>query len=177
MIRSCGKLDIVLVESALAGGAKAVFLVCPNVDHSWSLFFDQFRRVDAAGGVVKNEKGEMLFIYRLDRWDLPKGKIEEDEEIEAAAIREVHEESGVLVSPDIQFITETWHTYRENNEYLLKKTSWFLMTAEGKHKIVPQTAEGITSARFIPESEFKLVLTDTYPSVVEVVSLACDLSL
>jgi 8-oxo-dGTP pyrophosphatase MutT (NUDIX family) len=173
MIRSCGKLDIVLVESALAGGAKAVYLVCPDADHSWNLFTDQFRRVDAAGGLVRNELGEMLFIYRLDRWDLPKGKVEEDEEIEAAAIREVEEECGVVVSPDINFITDSWHTYRENDEYLLKKTSWFLMKANGKQNIVPQTSEGITQARFIAEHEFKKILIETYPSVSEVVQLAC----
>jgi len=173
MIRSCGKLDIVLVESALAGGAKAVYLVCPDADHSWNLFTDQFRRVDAAGGLVRNELGEMLFIYRLDRWDLPKGKVEEDEEIEAAAIREVEEECGVVVSPDISFIADTWHTYRENDEYLLKKTSWFLMATHGQQKIVPQQAEGITQARFIAESEFKKILAETYPSVSEVVLMAC----
>jgi len=173
VIRSCGKLDIVLVESALAGGAKAVYLVCPDADHSWNLFTEQFRQVDAAGGLVRNESGDMLFIYRLDRWDLPKGKVEEDEEIEAAAIREVEEECGVIVSPDIHFIADSWHTYRENDEYLLKKTSWFLMTAKGHQKIIPQTAEGITDARFIAESEFKKILADTYPSVSEVVQLVC----
>lgn len=173
VIRSCGKLDIVLVESAFAGGAKSVYLVCPDAHLSWTLFTEQFTRIDAAGGVVRNELGEMLFIYRLDRWDLPKGKVEEDEEIESAALREVYEECGVIASGDIQFLTETWHTYRENDEYLLKRTSWFLMVSSGTQKIIPQTTEGITKASFIAESQLHEILSDTYPSVSEVVRLAC----
>ena len=174
MIRSCGKLDIVLVESALAGGAKAVYLVCPDTDHSWELFTEQFRQVDAAGGVVKNESGDILFIYRLDKWDLPKGKVEDEEDIETAALREVKEECGVDATEIIHFIKDTWHTYRENDEYLLKRTSWFLMSARGKQQIVPQLAEGITKACFIPQTDLSLVLNDTYPSVIEVVRAVCE---
>ena len=34
--------------------------------------------VEAAGGVVKNKQGEILFIFRRGKWDLPKGKIQAD---------------------------------------------------------------------------------------------------
>ena len=54
--------------------------------------------IEAAGGLVKNENGDYLFIYRNDKWDLPKGKIEKDEKTKVAAVREVEEECGIAVS-------------------------------------------------------------------------------
>ena len=49
----------------------------------------------AGGGLVYNKKGEVLFIFRGGKWDLPKGGIEKGEAIETTAMREVSEETGV----------------------------------------------------------------------------------
>ncbi|MEK9830598.1 MAG: NUDIX hydrolase, partial [Schleiferiaceae bacterium] len=40
------------------------------------------KALTAAGGWVKNGRGEVLWIYRLGHWDLPKGKLESGENME-----------------------------------------------------------------------------------------------
>ena len=37
----------------------------------------------------------MLFIYRFNKWDLPKGKLNKGEKKQDCAIREVEEECGI----------------------------------------------------------------------------------
>src|SRR4051812_48020306 len=55
----------------------------------------KFTIIRAAGGLVVNDGGEMLFIFRRGKWDLPKGKLEEGEDLEECAVREVEEETGL----------------------------------------------------------------------------------
>ena len=81
---------------------------------------------DLGGGVVKNKSDEILFIYRMKKWDLPKGKLDKGETIKDCAKREVEEETMVDVECK-EKITSTWHTYTRNKKYVLKKTTWFRM--------------------------------------------------
>src|SRR5262245_20291408 len=66
-------------------------------------FFKQFTLVQAAGGLVWNDTGKVLLIFRKGMWDLPKGKADEGEKLEDCALREVQEETGLknieLVGP------------------------------------------------------------------------------
>src|SRR5438046_1555734 len=55
------------------------------------VFFKQFVLVQTGGGLVINEKDEVLMIFRRGKWDLPKGKIDQGESIEQCAVREVKE--------------------------------------------------------------------------------------
>src|ERR1041384_5510821 len=52
-----------------------------------------YKPVDAAGGVVENEHGGVLMIYRRGKWDLPKGKRDDEEDMSRCALREVSEET------------------------------------------------------------------------------------
>ena len=67
----------------------------PDLEKLKQNFFKNFNVIEAAGGIVQNELKEILFIYRLNKWDLPKGKIEPGEKEEVSALREVSEETGV----------------------------------------------------------------------------------
>lgn len=108
----------------------------------------------AAGGVVvrRNRESiqntsEALLIRRNGVWDLPKGKLEDDESIEECAIREVEEETGVTTLELNQFLCTTVHNYREYGESVEKTTYWYLMNADGEeayHEMLPQKEEGIT---------------------------------
>lgn len=70
-------------------------LLHADLERLKQLFFKQFVVIEAAGGIVQNTNKELLFIYRLGKWDLPKGKMEKGEHPDECALREVTEETGV----------------------------------------------------------------------------------
>jgi 8-oxo-dGTP pyrophosphatase MutT (NUDIX family) len=102
----------------------------------------------AAGGLVYNEKKEILFIHRKGRWDLPKGKVDKGETHEQGAIREVEEETGVKDLEIKRFIDTTYHILKRNGKYKLKETYWYEMYTEYDGELVPQTNEDIKKAKW-----------------------------
>ena len=104
-----------------------------------------FKIIKAAGGVVKNSKDEILFIYRLKKWDLPKGKLDKGETIMECAKREVEEETKVKVECGEKIIS-TWHTYTRNKKFILKKTTWYKMNSLDDSGMKPQKKENIEKA-------------------------------
>jgi 8-oxo-dGTP pyrophosphatase MutT (NUDIX family) len=124
--------------------------------------------IEAAGGLVRNENDEYLFIYRNDKWDLPKGKIEKEEKVKDAAIREVEEECGIKVNSLGEKICKTYHVYTNRGEVVLKKTHWFDMTCKGQLKLKPQKEEGITEARWFQKDHIEPIIANTFPSIMDV---------
>lgn len=147
---------------------KDVNLYGEDPDKIWDDFCDSFTNIEAAGGVVKNTKNQILFIYRLDRWDLPKGKLELSETIENAAVREVEEETGIENLKLKDFIDTTYHIYRDKktNTPILKTTFWYLMHHEGNQIPTPQTEEGITKAEWKNQESINTeVLLNTFENI------------
>lgn len=134
--------------------------------------FEAFRRtlpaIEAGGGLVADSRGRVLMIFRNGRWDLPKGKREPGEAIRDCALREVQEECSIRDLTLGDPITETYHAYCLKGRWVLKRTSWFWMHSSGEQAPVPQTVEGITEARWIPESELSALLPGTYPTIRDV---------
>jgi len=128
----------------------------------------KYLEVNAAGGLVTNSEGEFLLIRRSGLWDLPKGHQEAGEQIEATALREVEEETGIKGLTLGQFIRVTDHTYFRDEKWFLKHTWWYSMTCTGESDLVPQTEEGITEVRWVAKSELPELLSQTYPTIVEV---------
>ncbi|BDD10791.1 hypothetical protein FUAX_32230 [Fulvitalea axinellae] len=128
-----------------------------------------FTVIEAAGGLVSNEAGESLLIYRLGRWDLPKGKLEGDESPAVGAVREVEEECGVEVTLGAP-ICKTWHTYSRNGKRILKCTHWYHMHLLSDEKMTPQVEEGIERVEWKSGKALKRALKGTYPSIKKVVS-------
>lgn len=127
----------------------------------------KFHIVKAAGGVVK--KGEdVLLIYRLKKWDLPKGKLEKGESVQEGAVREVEEETGVKVSLSRK-ITSTWHTYIRNKKPVLKKTTWYEMDCLDDDLMAPQTSEDIEDVQFFSAREVDKLLVDSYKTINAVI--------
>jgi len=124
--------------------------------------------IEAAGGLVKNPADRYLFIYRNDKWDLPKGKIEKDEKVKEAAVREVEEECGIKVSKLKEKICKTYHVYINRGEVVLKKTHWFKMDCKGKDKLKPQKEEGITDVRWFEKEHIEPIIDNTFPSILDV---------
>ncbi len=124
--------------------------------------------IKAAGGLVENANGEFLFIFRNKKWDLPKGKVEKEEKIKTAAVREVEEECGVKIERRDERLCKTYHVYELGNKLILKRTSWYKMWVKGAPKLVPQKDEGITSAVWVNPLGIQGKIKNTYPLILDV---------
>ena len=62
----------------------SVTLYSDDPETLWNDFKSLYKIIEAAGGLVKNDKNELLLIYRLHHWDLPKGKVDDGETTEQA---------------------------------------------------------------------------------------------
>lgn len=125
----------------------------------------------AAGGLITNELHQVLLIFRKQMWDLPKGKIDEGESTNQAALRECIEETGIqeLVLGDK--IYTSWHVYREKNgERALKKTKWYKMNCSKDANIIPQKEEGIERCEWFNASD-ALLLSPMYSIIKEIILL------
>ncbi len=131
-------------------------------------FQSNYKILEAAGGLVYNEEGKVLMIFRRDFWDLPKGKIDPGESKEEAAVREVEEETGLKDIQLGELITETYHTYRtKKGNRILKRTYWFSMNAPDQ-KLVPQAEEDIEEAIWQDLHTFLPTSPVIYKSILEV---------
>lgn len=133
-----------------------------------TMFFKKFTIVKAGGGFVQNENNDVLMMFRRGKWDLPKGKLDKKETIEACAMRETEEETGLknikLISP----LITTYHTYHEGTRSILKESSWFKMKASGEQKLIPQTTEQITKLEWVNKDDLEKYMKNTFPSVNDV---------
>ena len=129
------------------------------------VFSGFFTCINAAGGIVKNNKGNILFIYRRGKWDLPKGKVEENEETSMAAIREVTEECGISDLTISRFLKISYHTYLVDNIIVLKKTWWYEMLYNGTQSLVPQLEEDITEICWMNQDNLDKPMGNTYESI------------
>ncbi len=119
--------------------------------------------IAAAGGIV-SKADQVLMIYRLKKWDLPKGKIEKGETPEVGALREVEEECRVKARL-LDEVCHTWHTYTRNKRKYLKKTYWYAMECLDDSRMKAQREEGIEEVRWMSESEVYHVLYESYFSI------------
>ncbi|MRT91514.1 NUDIX domain-containing protein [Ancylomarina sp. 16SWW S1-10-2] len=147
----------------------ALFFAAEDVEALFSEFKKQFKYIEAAGGLVFNEKDEILAIHRLGKWDLPKGKVEKDETVDEAALREVEEECGVSNLQLSDELKSTYHTYWMNNKWILKRGYWFKMYYSGNEQLVPQTEEDIEKVCWIPSKQLETFKANTYASILEVI--------
>lgn len=121
--------------------------------------------VEAGGGMVFNDKKEILFIRRNAKWDLPKGKMEKGETHEQAAMRETEEETGVKGLSVKRFITKTYHVFKRNGKFKLKVTYWYEMYTDYSGELTPETNEGIKKVRWKNFEKSQKALQDSYENI------------
>lgn len=167
-IHSLDELQMMHDELVKKNQFIEVYFYYENEKLLLSTFSLSYKVIEAAGGLVKNKKGEYLFIFRNGKWDLPKGKIEKREGIKSAAIREVEEECGISKLKIVKEIESTYHVYHIEEKAILKRTYWFEMLCEDESKLVPQTEEGITEVKWISKKDLQQVNDNTYDSIKEV---------
>lgn len=139
-----------------------------NLEALKKSFFKHFNIIEAAGGIVQNDKKDILFIYRRGKWDLPKGKLEEKETPETAAAREVEEETGVKDLRLKKKVGETYHTYDEFGKHILKVSHWYYFTCDSKQALQPQAEEDITETKWIKTKDIKQPMSDTYENIKDI---------
>lgn len=135
-------------------------------------FYKHFKIIQAAGGVVKNETGEILFIFRRGKWDLPKGKRDDDENAEDCAVREVKEETGLHNIKAGGQICTTYHVYTEYGKHILKETDWFSMKSSSGEKLIPQLEEGIEKIEWVNFADISERLKNSYALIADVLTSA-----
>ncbi|HLK27495.1 MAG TPA: NUDIX domain-containing protein [Puia sp.] len=133
-------------------------------------FWKKFEIIKAAGGLVFNEKKEMLFIFRRGKWDLPKGKLDDGETLEQCAVREVEEETGLKNISLKKPIVTTYHTYNQDGKHILKESYWYEMHVEGSQKLIPQTIEDIHEVKWVKKKDVSEQIKNTFPSIKDVIA-------
>ncbi len=137
-----------------------------NFAEACKAFNSLFTRIEAAGGIVRNQDGECLFIKRLGCWDLPKGKLNKNELVPDAALREVTEETGLTGLEITRQLPSTFHIYTDRKgREILKETYWFEMMCKEKQTLVPQLEEDITEVRWFLQNELDIPVQNTYASI------------
>ncbi len=127
-----------------------------------------FYPLHSAGGVVRNERDEILMIFRRGKWDLPKGKQDEGEDIETCALREVREETGIKQVKIEEKICNTLHIYPMSGQMILKHTAWFKMRASAQELLYPQEEEQIEKALWVKSQDLAPLLVDSFETIKEV---------
>jgi len=141
------------------------YIYHPNHEEILKKFTKKIPLTVAAGGVVTNPKGKVLFIYRNDKWDLPKGKLDKGESIEDCALREVMEETGVKGLRIENFLHTTYHIYKNSGTYTLKEVHWFAMKTEYSGKLKPEKKEGIVKVKWKGPKKIQKALQNSYTNI------------
>ena len=140
-----------------------------NLEKGLEKFRKCFKYIYAAGGLIEKD-GAYLFIYRLKKWDLPKGKLDMGEGTEEAGIRECEEECGITQLTITKTLEPTYHIYKHKGGYALKKTFWYAMQTKHTGVLVPQLEESIERVEWFTKAQIhQQVLHNTYPAILEVI--------
>lgn len=159
-----------LLNDFLNSSLKSDLYICVKSDaEAWDFLKNAFKVIEAAGGVVRNNVGELLVMNRLGFWDLPKGKIDRGETPSQAALREVGEECGLKQLHIERTLPSSFHLYQSPfhaNRWILKQTHWFLMRAPGNEPLVPELAEDIEYVEWATPQRVRQIVDGTYPSLL-----------
>ena len=145
-------------------------LLYVNIYHKNAEKLERFLRkklpvVEAGGGLVYNAKHEILFIRRNSKWDLPKGKVENGETYEEAAVRETMEETGIQDLVVKKFIAKTYHVFKRNDKFKLKITYWYEMFSDYTGPLTPQEEEDIKKVKWKNFEKSQKALRDSYENI------------
>ncbi|PWV49004.1 NUDIX hydrolase [Chitinophaga sp. S165] len=164
--------DAATIESVLqaleTGKSEAAIFIHPDTEALVETVKGYFNVLVAAGGLITNPEEEVLLMFRRGKWDLPKGKQDEGENLEAAAVREVAEETGLHTIALEHKIGETFHFYTYKEKRILKHTYWYKMKFTGTELTIPQIEEDIIDIQWVKPEHLGKYLKFSYQNIVDV---------
>ncbi|RYZ27865.1 MAG: NUDIX domain-containing protein [Chitinophagaceae bacterium] len=149
-------------------------LLYKNVEEALAAFKSHLQVIVAAGGLVQTKQNEFLLIFRKGKWDLPKGKLDEGEELEVCALREIEEETGATGLSIEKPLKITYHTYFEGERYILKESHWYLIHSAGKKALKPQIEEDIEKCEWVPIEKLGNYMSNMHASIIDVIQKRLD---
>ena len=172
--KSIKKVFFEFIESS----NKTLVVVNESPTYLFKKFKKKFKVINASGGVVLRDK-KILFIFRNEKWDLPKGKVDKGESIEDGAIREVAEECGIINHTIEKKLPSTFHIYQSpysdtKGKWIFKETFWFEMAYSGLEDGTPQIDENITEIRWFSQNDLNAVLENTYENLKQIITIYLD---
>ncbi len=145
-----------------------IWVKSDDIDSSWHSLKTEFELILAAGGLVKKNQ-HYLLIYRNGKWDLPKGKLEYNEDLHECALREVREECGVKDLLIERKLITTFHLYSLNGKMVIKETHWYLMSSSYSGLFIPQTCEGIEKVEWKSKNDIPELMKNSFASIQKVI--------
>ncbi len=163
------------IKDLLDGKIAGNYHIAGDAESLLAAFRTSNRYIEAAGGYVLDTAGRSLVILRNGLFDLPKGKVEDGELIETAAVREVEEETGISGPVIRRKLLDTYHFYRYGGDprIVFKKTYWYLMDHPGG-ATNPQTEEGISACMWVEDSEIQRMMNLTHRNLKILFKLKLD---
>ena len=147
----------------------AGILLYNDVNKALEEFKSHLHLIVASGGLVQTEDNELLLIFRKGKWDLPKGKLDEGEGLEACALREIEEETGATNLQIEKPFHITYHTYHEGEKHILKESHWFLVNTAEKTILNPQTEEDIEKCEWVRVDKLATYMSNMHASIIDLV--------
>ncbi len=155
-----------LIEAFDNGEYYELYICHNDLNELFKNFKLFFTYVESAGGIVYNQWQQILLIRRTDNiWQFPKGRKEENETFEEAALREVQEECGISGLTIIRELPSTYHVFKRRGEKILKRTQWYKMLYKGNEEPKPQTEEGIIEVKWFERDEIIKILKRSYKNI------------
>jgi 8-oxo-dGTP pyrophosphatase MutT (NUDIX family) len=146
-----------------------------DVEAVMKAFKKKFVLIKAAGGLIHTKDDDLLLIFRRGKWDLPKGKLDDGEDLETCAVREVNEETGLENVKIEKPLCITYHTYYQEGKHILKESHWFLMKAKKQTNLLPQLEENIDKCEWVPIGQLSIYMENTHASILDVVNAGVKL--
>jgi 8-oxo-dGTP pyrophosphatase MutT (NUDIX family) len=141
-----------------------------DVETLLKAFEKRFVLIKAAGGLVHTDDGHLLLIFRRGKWDLPKGKLDDNEDLETCAVREINEETGLVKIQVERPLCITYHTYHQDGKHILKESHWFVMKTPEQIKLIPQIEEDIDKCEWVALDQLTPYMENTHASILDVVN-------
>lgn len=150
-------------------------IICKqDIEKVFQQFISHFILIEAAGGIVQNQRSDFLMIHRFEKWDFPKGHLETGELSYQGAIREVMEETGLKTVSIRKKAPCTFHIYDFDGQWIVKKTHWYLMKTDYSGPLTPQLEEAILAALWIPHYTMGEYIQQSYPALIDLYEYICQ---